>query len=145
MAINPPSPMPSESSGTSLPIRLLISVLVTVGVVWLMAAYLDQYFQLTGSPAAFVIVGALLTLMNLFVRPVLAIVTLPLKLFATILAIIVVNGAFVWLTVKITDMMEPALVTLRIFGGPFGWIVVAVVFGLTHWITHRILGSQARD
>ena len=97
----------------SMPLRILIKTLLNIAVVWLMATYLDQYFQLTGGPAAFVIIGALFTLLNMFVRPVLEILTLPFKLFATIIAIIIVNGGFIQLAHIIAANMDPNLVTLE--------------------------------
>ena len=137
--------MADEHSGPSWPLRVLIKTLLNMGLVWLMASYLDQYFQLTGGAAAVVIVGALLTLMNIFVRPILEILTLPLKLFATILAVILVNGGFVWLTMEITARMDPLLVHLEIFGALWGWIVVATTFGAGNWLIKEMLHRSARD
>ncbi len=130
--------MPSSES-SHIALRILLRALLNVLLVWLMATYLDQYFQLIGGWPAYVIVGALLTLMNIFVRPVLKILTLPFKLFATILAILLVNGVFVWLTVLIVQKMEPDLVRLEIFGGPWGWIVVATILGLGNWVMKEML------
>ena len=124
----------ADDSRASLPTRLLLQAVFNVVLVWLMARYLGQYFSLTGGWTAAIIVGALLTLMNIFLRPVLSILTFPLKLFATILAIIIVNGVFVQLISMIVDKMQPDLVTLEIFGGLWGWIVVAFIFGFANWL-----------
>ena len=129
----------SERKGPSLPLKVLLKALMNIFLVWLMGTYMDQYFQLTGGPSSYVIVGSLLTLMNIFIRPVLDIITLPLKLFAMILAIIVVNGLFVQLTVSIAQQMDPAVVSLEIFGGLWGWIVVATVFGVGNFVIKEIL------
>ena len=122
------------ADGLSLPARILLRALLNIGLVWFMATKMDAYFHLTGGIQGQIIVGSLLTLMNLFVRPVLAVVTLPLKLFATLLAIIVVNGIFVQLTDYIVQHMQEDLVTLEIYGGLWGWIVVAVLLGVGNWI-----------
>ncbi len=115
-------------------IRLLLRFLLTIVLVWAMATYMDQYFFVTGGWIAYVIIAALITLMNLIVRPILELVTLPLKLLATIVAIIIVNGVFVWLTILIISYMEPTLVTAEIQGGIGGWIVVAIILGLAKWL-----------
>ncbi|MFH1444532.1 MAG: phage holin family protein [Candidatus Peregrinibacteria bacterium] len=128
----------ADSSG-SLPLKITMKAILNVALVWVMATYLDQYFALTGGWRAIIIVGALLTLLNLLVRPVLAILTLPLKLFATILAVIVVNGLFVWLVHLLVLKMDPAVVGLEIFGGVWGWIVVASAIGFANWIMKEIL------
>ncbi len=72
--------------------------------------------------------------MNLLVRPVLDLIVLPLKFFATIFAVILVNGLFLWLTVWIVGHMEASLVTLDILGGIGGWIVVMLTLGLAKWL-----------
>jgi len=132
----------SESRGASMPLRILIKALLNIAVVWLMTTYLNQYFQLTGGAAAYVIVGSLITLLNIFVRPILEILTFPFKLFATIIAIIIVNGGFVQLTHIITAKMDPTLVSLEIFGGLWGWVVVATVFGFSNWLIKEMLHSR---
>lgn len=127
--------MPEKSSdGLSLPARVLLRAVLNIGLVWFLATKLEAYFHLTGGIQAYVIVGSLLTLLNIFVRPLLAIITFPLKLFATLLAIIIVNGVFVQLVDYIVQRMQPELVTLNIYGGLWGWIVVAVVLGIGNWV-----------
>ena len=123
----------------SLPIRILIRFIFNILLVWAMAMYLDDYFFLSGGLPAYVVVGALLTLMNVIVRPLLNLVTFPLKLLATILAIILVNGIFIWLTYQIVLLMDPNLVTLEIIGGLGGWIVVTLVIGIANWGVKFIL------
>lgn len=129
----------SNDSGGSLPLKITIKAILNVALVWVMATYLAQYFALTGGWRAIVIVGALLTLLNLLVRPILAILTMPLKLFATILAVIVVNGIFVWLVHLLVLKMDPTIVGLEIFGGIWGWIVVASAIGFANWVMKEII------
>ncbi|MDD4628072.1 MAG: phage holin family protein [Candidatus Peribacteraceae bacterium] len=131
--------MSDNSSSGSLPLRITIKAVLNIFLVWLMATYLDQYFQLTGGWRAIIIIAALITLLNLIVRPVLAIITIPLRLFATILAVIIVNGLFVWFTQMMVEKMDPAIVQLEIFGGLWGWIVVAVILGFANWLEKEML------
>jgi len=84
-------------------------------------------------------VAALLMLLNMFARPVLKLLTLPLKLFMTIVAIVLVNGAFLWILERIAERFDPETATLLVQGGPGGWIVVALVLGLGNWVLHHIL------
>lgn len=128
----------SDSSG-SLPLKITIKTILNIALVWVMATYLHQYFSLTGGIRAIIIVGALFTLLNLIVRPLLAILTLPLRLFAGIVAVIVVNGIFVWLVHLLVLKMDPAIVGLEIFGGVWGWIVVASAIGFANWVMKEIL------
>ena len=120
------------------PARILITAILSVLLVWGLQNYLGQYFVLTGGWAALITVGALLTLMNMLVRPVLDIVALPLKFFMTFLAIILANAAFLWIVLQITDRMDPSIVTLRIAGGLMGWIVISLILGLANWIMKEL-------
>jgi putative membrane protein len=118
----------------SLPLRLLLRFAGNAALVWAMATYLDQYLFVTGGIGAYVIIGALLTLLNALVRPILSLITLPLRLLATLLAIILVNGVFLWITDYIVLLMDPNLVTMEILGGIGGWIVVSSALGIGNYL-----------
>ena len=120
-------------------LRLLLRALLTITLVWAMTRWIPQYFTLTGGIFAIIAIGALLTLLNLFVRPLLAIITFPLKLFATLLAIIAVNGAFIWITHVATLRMDASLVTMTIGGGITGWVVVASLLGAANFLMKLVL------
>jgi uncharacterized membrane protein YvlD (DUF360 family) len=130
--------MSSEQSSHK-PLKLVLKFAFNVLGVWGLTTYLSQYFGLEGGIVAYVIVGALITLLNIFFRPILNIITLPLRLFATIIAIMIVNGAFVYVIHLFTLRMDPELVQLEIYGGPWGWIVIAVAFGFANWVLKEIL------
>lgn len=118
----------------SLPLRISLRAVFNVLLVWGMTLYLPDYFFVQGGWAGYVIIGALLTLMNVLVRPLLDLVTTPLKLLATLVAFVLVNGCFLWLTVFIASMMDPTIVALQINGGIGGWIVVMILLGLANWL-----------
>lgn len=123
----------------SLPVRLVLQFALTVLMLWLMTRYLSDYLVIDGGWMALPTVAALLMLLNMFARPVLKLVTLPLKLFMTVAAIILANGLFLWILERIAERFDPATATLLVQGGLGGWIVVALLLGLGNWILHHIL------
>lgn len=123
-------------------LRIFFQFVLTIVLLWAMNLYMGAYVAVTGGWAGLVIIGALLTLMNLFVRPLLNVITLPLKFFATVLAIILVNGGFLWLTLWITARMDSSIVTMEIRGGVMGWILVAVVLGIANAIMKEMLKKR---
>ncbi len=129
----------AESRGFSWPTKIAFQWVLTVGLVWLLSTKLDQYFFLNGGLAAYVIVGSLLTLMNLLVRPVLHIIFAPFHLIFGLIATILMNWLFLWLILKITDQMNPDLVQLSFNGGVGGWLVLALIFGAAHWVMKIVL------
>lgn len=122
----------------SSPVRLIIKLVINIVLVWAAQKYLSQYIILTGGPAAWIVIGALLTLLNIFLRPLLEIVTFPLKLFATILAIILANGVFLYVAEQIIGLMDPALVSMHITNIG-GWIVLSLGLGLANWMLKELL------
>ena len=131
----------SDNSGVSAPFRLTILLLLTIGLVWLMNIFLDQYFFLIGGLPAYIVIGSLLTLMNLIARPILKVILFPFKLIATLPALMAVNAGFLWLTLMIAELMDPEVVTLEIDGGVAGWLLVAVVLGFGNWIFKEVIRS----
>lgn len=128
----------SEHESSHLPLKLTLKFLLNVALVWAMSTYVGDYFALVGGIRAFVVVGALISLLNIFFRPILNIITLPLRFVATLGAIMLVNGAFVWVIEQMTARMDPALVQFDVTGGPWGWIVVSCCFGLANWVMKEI-------
>jgi uncharacterized membrane protein YvlD (DUF360 family) len=124
----------SSDGSSHLPLKLVLKFAFNVIVVWVLANYLGQYFGLDGGIPAAVIVGALMSLLNIFFRPILNVITLPLRFFATIVAVMIVNGAFIYVIHLFTLRMDPGLIQLEIYGGPWGWIVVAMSFGFANWL-----------
>ena len=134
-----PAPRRFSSGKLSLPLQVLLRFLLTVALVWAMGEYLTEYVFISGGFVAYIVIGALLTLMNIIVRPLLKLITLPLKLVATILAIILVNGVFLWITYQLVLLMDPNIAMFEILGGIGGWIVVALILGIANWLMKLVL------
>jgi uncharacterized membrane protein YvlD (DUF360 family) len=122
----------------SLSIRILLRSLLNILLVWALSVYLPQYVLVSGGLRAFVTIGALLTLLHLFVQPFLSLATLPLRFFLSFLAFLLVNGAFVWLAVTVASLMKPAI-AFAVLGGFVGWMVVILLTGIANWIMRMIL------
>lgn len=123
----------------SLPMRLTAGFVLTIGMLWGMLVYLPQYVVITGGIPALIILGALLTLMNIFVLPVLTVISFPVKLLATLVTIILLNLLFLWLLVTFAGRLDPQFVTLSVQGGVDGWLTVSTVLGLGHWLLKHLI------
>ncbi len=129
--------MSEESS--SVPVRIVLRTVLTILLVWAMASFIPQYFSLSGGFVGVLVVGCLVTLLNLLVRPLLALVTLPFKLFAYFLAVVIVNGGIVWLIDFISQRFDASILSLTIGSGLVGWVVVAVILGMGNWLMKEML------
>jgi len=123
----------------SSPLKLVLKAILNVLLVYALNAYLSEYFFVFGGLAAYVIVGSLLTLLNLFVRPLLGLVALPFKLIATLLTTVLLNALFLWLVYELTLRMDPDIIALAVTGGFTGWIAVSSVLGFSNWLFRLIL------
>jgi uncharacterized membrane protein YvlD (DUF360 family) len=100
---------------------------------------LPQYISIFGGIPAYVIIGSLLTLMNLFLRPLLAIITFPFHILFTLATTIAVNAFFLFVVYEISLKMDPNVVALVITGGLMGWLVVSVILGILNWLLKRVM------
>lgn len=77
------------------------------------------------------IVALVLGLLNVFIRPVLVILTLPINLLTLGLFTLVINGLLFWITSKLVDGFVVA---------SFGWaIIAALIYSLISWAVSSLL------
>ncbi len=116
-------------------ISLALASMANAAVLWLLVQKVPEMISVNAGIVPVLVLGLLVALMNVVVRPVLNILTLPLKLFATILAIIIVNGLFVQILVVLVQALNLPWLTLSIGGGLLGWVTVALALGFANWVT----------
>ncbi len=119
--------------------KLALKALGNCVLVYVMNLWLPQYFSVYGGAAGFVIIGSLLTLLNLFLRPILSVLTFPAKFLFTLATVIAVNAFFLWVTYEISLLMDPDIVAFKVVGGVMGWLVVSVILGLANWVMKHVL------
>ncbi len=123
----------------SFPIRLIIQYALTILLLWLLTRIFPDYLMITGAWTALPILAAILLLLNMFVRPLLKAVTLPIRLVATLIAIILVNALFLWILESVLERIDPSVAMLVLSGGAVGWWVVAIALGIGNWLIHKII------
>lgn len=97
-------------------------------------AFLLPGIQVKDSIAA-IVVAAILGLLNMFLKPILVLFTIPVTIFTLGLFLLVINGFTVWLTGK--------LVPEYFHVQSFGWaILFSVVLAIVNSITESILGLK---
>lgn len=129
----------SDIKGFSWPTKIAFQWVLTVGLIYILSTNVEQYFLLNGGLPAYVIIASLLTLMNLIIRPMLSIVFAPIHLIFGVFATIAMNWLFLWLILKIAEQMDPNVVILGINGGVGGWVIVALILGVAHWLMKTVL------
>lgn len=115
-------------------LQILLRLALTVAVTWAMAAVLPQYLEIEGGMRGIVIVGVVLAVLNMTMRIPLDIITFPLRLFSSIIVMILINAAILWLAGIVLQHIEPEAASLTVKGGILGWVIVSCVFGILSWL-----------
>lgn len=114
----------------SFPARLLLRLLLNIAFVWFLARFLGTIFLMTGGFPAIFLLGFLLTAIDLLIRPFLSLITLPLRLFLSILNTIVLSGLSLAVLVVIGREFPPSVLTLALSGGLRDIFLLIAIFGL---------------
>jgi putative membrane protein len=72
-----------------------------------------------------------LALVNMFLKPLLVLLSIPALLLSLGLFMLVVNGATIWIASRLYD---------QLFVASFGWAIVAgIIVGLVNYLVTRVL------
>ena len=121
------------------PLRFVLRLIYTILLLWVMTLYLPQYVRVEGGSAAYLVIGTVLTVLNMIVRPLLNAISFPLKLFATLLALILVNTVFLWIAESTLALLATPNVTLVVADGLMSYIMAALLIGFGNWLIKEIL------
>ncbi|MCD7035893.1 phage holin family protein [Metabacillus sp. GX 13764] len=78
-------------------IRWLVSILVNALILIVVAGFFKDTIYLSGIPAA-ILASFILSIVNLFVKPILILLTLPVTVLTLGLFLFVINGISLWIT-----------------------------------------------
>lgn len=113
-------------------LRALLQIVLN-GVAVLIAAYLVPGITYTGDLVHLLVVGLVIGLINLIVKPIVSFFALPLIVLTLGLFYLVINGLMLWLAAYFLDDLQVAGCLPAILGG----LVVAVF----NWLT-RAFASE---
>ncbi len=114
---------------------LLLRLLATAGLLWLLTQMFPTGFQVTNGLTGFVMIWLVLGILNAVVRPLLAIVTLPVAILSGFLASLIVNLLILVLCAKVLQGLETQTQLIMV-----GWtptLVAAAAMGLLHWLLKK--------
>lgn len=114
--------------------RFLIRWLVSSLGLWIAAGLLTDAISYNGDIAVIIIAGLILAIINVFIRPIVVILSLPAILFTLGLFMIVVNGFMVFLASK---LYTPLHVT-----NFWAAILAGMVIGLVNYLVTAILEDR---
>lgn len=116
---------------------VLLNGLALYGVMYVMPTQLSY----SGGVAFFAIGGLVMGILNAFVKPILKLITLPLRILTLGLSFILLNGFIFWIFEQVIDTLLIKGVTLDV-RSVTGYIFAGLLFGLINWIEHLIIHTK---
>jgi len=114
--------------------KIGFSIAFNVGALYVAVTLLDEV-NYAGGWLFFVIAGAIIGLLNTFVKPILKFLSLPLIFVSAGFFLIVINALIIWFTDKILEVLDFSNIDFQI-QGVLNFILVAIIFGLVNWFEH---------
>jgi len=112
--------------------RLLIRILITAGLVMLIANLMTSVDVDSFTTA--IIVAAVLGLLNIFIKPILVILTLPATILTLGLFLFVINGGIILLCSRLVDGFR--------INSFWTAIIFSVILSVCQSIVYKIIGED---
>jgi len=114
--------------------KLGFSIAFNMGALYVAVELLEEV-NYTGGWLFFVVAGAIIGFLNVFVKPILKFLSLPLIFVSAGFFLIVINALIIWFTDKALEVLDFSNIDFQI-QGVLNFILVAVIFGLVNWFEH---------
>lgn len=110
--------------------RIILRLLLNSAFIWFLARSPWTIFLVTGGLPAILLLGFLLTAIDLLIRPFLSLLTLPLRLLLSLLNTLVLSGLSLAVLVLVAWEFPPSVLTVTIAGGLRDLFLLIAIFGL---------------
>jgi putative membrane protein len=114
-------------------VRILVRLLVVAVAVWV-ATRLVPGVHVSGGATSYAVVAVVFSLVNLLVKPLVSLLSLPFVLLTLGLFLLVVNAAMLGLTAALTDRLD-----VDGFGSA---VLASLVISVVTWGGERLLGHD---
>lgn len=116
---------------------VVVRIIINAAALWVAVTVLDQ-FNFEGSWLTFLGIAAVMGIINVTVKPILTVLSLPLIMLTLGLFLIVVNAVSLWVVLLISDALD-----LGLTSASFGWTVVAaVIVAVVSWALEAFTGTR---
>lgn len=124
---------PAGSPAYDHPVTLLIKFLATAGALWL-AAWIVPGIELSDEIATILWVALVFGIINMFIKPVVKLLTLPMLLITLGLFAFVINAALLALTAWLTDGLS--------VDGFWSALLGSLVISAAGFVTERVVDND---
>jgi putative membrane protein len=121
-------------------VAAVVRILVYAASVWVAVALLDG-LDFEGSPLALLGIALLMGILNVVVKPILALLSLPLIVLTLGLFLIVVNALVLALVIALSGALG-----IDFTSDGFGWTLLgAIIISIVSWGLESLFGGKGRS
>lgn len=105
--------------------------------VYLVHQLLDG-FVITGGAWGFIVVGSIIGLLNLFLKPILRVLSLPFIFLTVGLFLVLINAVILWLAQQLVSFLELEGITF-IVEGMVTYVVAVLLLGVFNYLFQKLI------
>ncbi len=117
--------------------QLIFTIVINAVALFIVSLVLDG-FTMEGGWVAPVIAAAVITILNMIIKPIIKLLAFPLVFFSAGLFLIVINAFILYLTEYLIRVMDIEGVSLH-FDNLLTYGLAAIIFGVANWLIHWFL------
>jgi len=119
--------------------KTLTGIIVNAATLFLLIILVNE-ISYTGGAKFFIIGGLVLGLVNMFIKPVLKILSLPFVILSGGLFLILINAFILWFLTYFLDILQFRNISF-VIPDLQSYLFGAILFGVINWIIHLIFKS----
>ena len=117
--------------------KALVAIVVNSVALFVLIEFLDEVTG-TGGIKLYIIGGLIIGILNVFIKPIMKILSIPFVILTAGLFLIVINALILFFTEWIINTMAFRDVTLH-FAGIGSYIISAFILGIINWVHNLLL------
>lgn len=114
--------------------KIGFGILFNVGALYVVTELLDKVTY-SGGWKFFLLAGAVMGLLNTFLKPLIRFLSLPFIFVSGGLFLILINAFILWLTMRWIEVMDFTGIDFHVEGA-LTFVLAAFLFGLINWLEH---------
>jgi len=120
--------------------KIILGVVLNAIALYAVTFFLID-IQYTGGIVFFLIAGFIIGVLNVFIKPLMKLLSFPIMLMTVGLFTLVINAIIFWLTMKVVNGIHFSDVTV-IISSTWTYLIAGVVFGLINWVLHLFIRNK---
>jgi putative membrane protein len=120
--------------------KIIFGIVMNGLALYLVTLFLTD-INYTGGVRFFLLAGFIIGFLNIFVKPLMKLLSFPLVIMTIGLFSLVINAIIFWLTMRVVNGIHLADISVTI-SSSMTYLVAGIVFGLVNWVLHLFIKNK---